>query len=79
MVASHLKVIRKELIDRVGGFAEGTDGVQDWDVALQVSEIAPLLHVPKAVYYHRVHSDKTRLTTMSSICERRTKSAVQRN
>jgi glycosyltransferase involved in cell wall biosynthesis len=56
MVASHLKVIRKELIDRVGGFAEGTDGVQDWDVALKVSEIAPLLHVPKAVYYHRVHS-----------------------
>lgn len=56
MVASHLKVISKRLIEQVGGFAEGTDGVQDWDMALKVSEVAPLIHVPKAVYFHRVHS-----------------------
>jgi glycosyltransferase involved in cell wall biosynthesis len=56
MVASHLKVISKRLIEQVGGFAEGTDGVQDWDMALKVSEVAPLIHVPRAVYFHRVHS-----------------------
>ncbi|OIQ79891.1 hyaluronan synthase [mine drainage metagenome] len=55
MVASHLKVISKALIEKLGGFESGSDGVQDWDIALKASEIAKLCHVPEALYFHRVH------------------------
>ena len=55
MVASHFKVIRRDLIEEIGGFTEGTDGVQDWDVALKISELAPLFHLSEPLYFHRVH------------------------
>jgi len=58
----HLSMYRKDLIDRVGGFREGYEGSQDWDLALRVTEdLAPeqVLHIPRVLYHWRVHPEST--------------------
>lgn len=58
MVASHLKVLRRSTIDAIGGFVDGTEGVQDWDLALKMSEVGRLEHIPIALYSHRIHASQ---------------------
>lgn len=58
MVASHLKVISKRALLQIGGFEVGTDGVQDWDVALKISEFGKMIHIPASLYFHRLHQDQ---------------------
>jgi len=53
----HLSVIRKTLIDSVGGFHTGYDGSQDYDLFLRCTEkISPLsiAHIPKILYHWRI-------------------------
>jgi len=51
---THLAVIRKKVIDEVGGFREGYDGSQDYDLFLRVAEITSnIAHVPKVLYHWR--------------------------
>ena len=59
---SHLSVFRKDLVDRVGGYREGYEGSQDWDLTLRVSEtLTPdqVLHIPHVLYHWRAHRDST--------------------
>ena len=59
---SHLCMIRKDLVDAVGGFREGYEGSQDWDLVLRVIEkLRPsqILHVPHVLYHWRAHSEST--------------------
>lgn len=55
MVASHFKVIRKSFIDEVGGFNVQLEGVQDWDLALRISEMGTFHYINEALYFHRQH------------------------
>jgi GT2 family glycosyltransferase len=59
---SHLSVFRKELVDRVGGYREGYEGSQDWDLTLRVSELVEpqqVVHIPHVLYHWRVHEQST--------------------
>ena len=59
---NHLSVIRKDLVDRVGGYREGFEGSQDWDLILRVSELVQpeqVLHIPHVLYHWRVHASST--------------------
>jgi GT2 family glycosyltransferase len=50
----HLLVLKRDLFERVGGFREGFDGSQDYDLALRVSEHARhIVHIPKILYHWR--------------------------
>jgi len=52
----HITVIRKSLIDKVGGFREGYDGSQDYDLFLRVTELIDenrIAHIPKILYHWR--------------------------
>jgi GT2 family glycosyltransferase len=52
---THFSVIRKDVIDKVGGFREGYDGSQDYDLFLRATEItANIAHVPKVLYHWRM-------------------------
>jgi glycosyltransferase involved in cell wall biosynthesis len=54
MYTGHLSVMRRALVDEVGGFRPGFDGSQDWDLALRVSERARRVeHVPEILYHWR--------------------------
>lgn len=52
---SHLSVLRRSLVDRVGRFRQGFDGSQDYDLVLRVTEQARRIsHVPRVLYHWRV-------------------------
>lgn len=55
MVASHLKVIKKEKIVEVGGLDTSMDGVQDYDLALKIAEDGRFKYINQPLYYHRQH------------------------
>ncbi|HTZ35102.1 MAG TPA: glycosyltransferase family 2 protein [Stellaceae bacterium] len=54
---SHLGVYRAALVREVGGFREGFEGSQDYDLALRVSvrtEPARIRHIPHVLYHWRL-------------------------
>ena len=54
MYTSHLSVMRRELVERVGGFREGFEGSQDHDLALRVTEqTTRVQHIPHVLYHWR--------------------------
>lgn len=54
MYSCHLSVLRRSLVEAVGGFDPEFEGSQDWDLVLKVTERArAVLHVPKVLYHWR--------------------------
>jgi len=50
----HLSVLRAALVEAVGGFHDGFDGSQDYDLILRVIEQArKVVHVPQVLYHWR--------------------------
>ena len=59
---SHLGVYRTDLVRSVGGFREGFEGSQDWDLALRVAErlrVDEIGHIPKVLYHWRAIAGST--------------------
>ncbi len=56
----HLVVIRKSLVDKTGGFRDGFEGSQDYDLLLRVTELTTkIYHIPLVLYHWRMHSQST--------------------
>lgn len=54
MYTPHLIVLRKDLVDKIGGFREGFEGSQDYDLILRLSEKTNRIHhIPKILYHWR--------------------------
>ena len=61
---THFSVIRKVIIDKIGGERTETNGAQDWDLFLRVTqETNKIIHIPKILYSWRVHSNSTSADT----------------
>lgn len=57
---NHFCVIRKSLIDKVGGLDSGMDGAQDYDLFLRLIEKDPnVIHIPKVLYHWRAATTST--------------------
>ena len=55
MYSCHLSVMRRSLVEQVGGFDPEFEGSQDWDLVLKVTERArKVLHVPRVLYHWRM-------------------------
>ncbi len=53
---THLFVVKKEIVDRIGEFNSDCDGSQDFDFILRCTEAARnVYHIPKILYYWRCH------------------------
>ena len=51
----HFSVIRKALIDQIGGFRQGYEGAQDFDLFLRLTEVTEkIYHIPKVLYHWRM-------------------------
>lgn len=51
----HLAVIRRTLLEEIGGVRPGFDGSQDYDLLLRVTEHTErVLHIPKVLYHWRM-------------------------
>ena len=60
MYTCHLSVLRRALVEEVGGFDPEFEGSQDWDLVLRVTERArAILHVPRILYHWRVLPSST--------------------
>lgn len=62
---THLGVYKTVLVRELGGFREGYEGAQDYDLALRVVEhLKPhhIRHIPHVLYHWRTHSQSTALT-----------------
>jgi O-antigen biosynthesis protein len=54
MYTCHLSVLRRTLVEEVGGFDPEFEGAQDWDIVLKVTERArKVVHVPGVLYHWR--------------------------
>jgi GT2 family glycosyltransferase len=54
MYTCHLSVMRRRLVEEVGGFDPDFEGSQDWDLVLKVTERArQVVHVPEVLYHWR--------------------------
>lgn len=57
---SHLGVIRKSLMDEIGGFRTGYEGSQDYDLYLRIVEKTnKIYHLPKILYHWRAVEGST--------------------
>jgi GT2 family glycosyltransferase len=56
----HLLTVRTELLREIGGFREGLEGAQDFDLVLRIAErTGRVLHIPRVLYHWRKHAQST--------------------
>lgn len=64
----HFLVMKKELLEKVGGFRAEYDGAQDFDLVLRLTEAAKcVIHIPKVLYHWRSHEASTAANPMSKL------------
>lgn len=64
----HFLVIRRDFLERVGGFRPEYDGAQDFDLVLRLTEAAEcVVHIPKVLYHWRSHDASTAANPMSKL------------
>jgi glycosyltransferase involved in cell wall biosynthesis len=64
----HLVAVRRDIVQRIGGFRPCSDGAQDWDLLLRAIETvgpAAVSHIPKPLYHWRMHEDSTSMDLLS--------------
>lgn len=55
MYTNHLGALRRSLVEEVGGFREGFEGSQDFDLVFRVTEISErVVHVRRVLYHWRI-------------------------
>jgi glycosyltransferase involved in cell wall biosynthesis len=55
---THFVVIKKELVEKVGGFRLGVEGSQDHDLLLRIAEHSKeIIHIPEILYHWRSHEN----------------------
>lgn len=55
MFASHLKIIKKDALYKVGLLKKEFDSCQDYDLALRMSRHFGFCHIPEYLYKYRIH------------------------
>lgn len=64
MYTCHLGVYRKRIVDELGGFREGYDGGQDYDLVLRfIGKTNSIFHIPKVLYHWRMAKGSTAAST----------------
>ena len=59
---THLCIIRRDLVDKIGGFRSETDGAQDWDLFFRVTEqTSNIARLTSVLYHWRIIQGSTSL------------------
>lgn len=62
----HFLVVKRELLDRVGGLRSRYNGAQDYDLVLRLADLTDeFYHVDKILYHWRVHRNSTAGSSLS--------------
>lgn len=63
---THLTVLRRSLLESIGGVRSAFDGAQDFDLVLRASEQARrIVHIPKVLYHWRLAEGSTAVSVTS--------------
>lgn len=63
---THFLVMNRIIINKLGGFREGYDGAQDYDLLLRATEISnKIAHIPKILYHWRMHKRSVSFSSRS--------------
>jgi FkbM family methyltransferase len=65
---THLGVYKTELLQKIGGFREGFEGSQNYDLALRCIEqldTSQIVHIPRVLYHWRMHQASAAQNTQS--------------
>lgn len=75
----HFFVVRKTIVDEVGGFRSEYDGSQDFDFIFRcVEQARKIAHVPKILYHWRIHANSTAANPRSKMyCYEAGKKAIE--
>lgn len=66
MYTCHLGAYRRSLVMDIGGFREGYEGSQDYDLVLRLTEkTEKIFHIPKILYHWRIHPKSTAFGAVS--------------
>jgi glycosyltransferase involved in cell wall biosynthesis len=76
MIASHLKVIKRETYLKVGGSDAKMSGIQDWDLALKIAEVGEIEYIPQTLYCHRLHENS--VTSSDSVAQYKKSNILRR-
>ena len=64
----HQFVVKRQLVDQVGGLRKEYDGAQDYDFIFRCVEAAAgIYHIPKVLYHWRCHQDSTASNPQSKL------------
>lgn len=76
---SHFTIIRKQLVDKIGGFRLGYEGSQDYDLILRVTELTDkIAHIPKPLYsWRKVPGSAAAAVEAKPYARESTKAALQ--
>lgn len=56
----HFFTVRREIVEKAGGFRKEFDGAQDYDFIFRCAEEArKILHIPEILYHWRTHKEST--------------------
>ena len=59
----HFSILKKSLMDRIGGFRKEFDGSQDYDLIFRATENTDkIIHIPQILYHWRMNEDSVALT-----------------
>jgi O-antigen biosynthesis protein len=54
---THFMILKRDLLNRIGGFRSEYDGAQDYDISLRAMDKATCIcHIRKVLYHWRIHS-----------------------
>lgn len=57
---THFMVVRRTIVDKIGGFRAGFDGAQDYDFILRATDTTQnIVHIPKMLYHWRLADGST--------------------
>ncbi len=75
----HFFVVRKSIVDKVGGFRKEYDGSQDYDFIFRCVEQARCIeHISKILYHWRIHANSTAANPQSKMyCYEAGKHAIE--
>jgi GT2 family glycosyltransferase len=59
----HFVVLKRSIVNEIGGFRRGFEGSQDYDLILRFTEKTQrIYHIPRILYHWRTHSNSTALS-----------------
>jgi GT2 family glycosyltransferase len=75
----HLMVLSRDAMNRTGGFRDGFEGAEDYDLALRVSDHPSIIrHIPSVLYHARKPSEQAAPSESHTAGRRALEDAIQR-